>query len=141
MMVSMATLIAPVVLGITIALQKIIMDALKQLSKSGMGNSFSNSGVVIPSSIPGANMLSSGMFGGQKMQAALAHAATQGQLFFVVGFYMIEIILVLIYFASRVNEGKNDLALRMTLARTLPMGMTIFIAVAFGAMKMTAIGL
>ncbi len=142
MMASMATLIAPVVLGITVALQKIIMGALKNLAKSGMGSSTQSNNVVIPAGIPGANMLQGGgPFGGKNMEKILAHSATQEQLFFVVGFYMIEIIFVLIYFASHVNEGKNDLAFKMALAQSLPMGMTIFFAVAFFAMKMTAIGM
>ncbi len=141
MMVSMATLIAPVVLGITVALQRIIMVALKNLAKSSMSQT-QNQDIMIPANIPGANMLSNGgPFGGSDMQKALAHAATQEQLFFVVGIYMIEIIIILIYFASHVNEGDNDLAFKISLAQTLPMGMTIFFAVTFFAMKMTAIGL
>ena len=138
MMGSMATLIAPIVLGITVALQKIIIGALKNLSKSGMGAQQTNN-IAIPANIPGASMLGKGFLGGGS--GALKHAATQEQLFFVVSFYMIEIILVMIYFASNVREGKNDLAFKMTLAQALPMGMTIFFATAFFAMKMTAIGI
>ena len=139
-MASMATLIAPVVLGITVALQKIIMGALKNMSKSGLGQSTSASNVAMPAGIPGANMLSGGgLMGGST--ASLQGAATQEQLFFVVSLYMVEIILVLMYFASSVREGKNKLAFKMTLAQTLPFGMTVFFIVAFFAMKMTAIGM
>ncbi len=137
MMGAMATFIAPIVLGITVALQKIIIGALKNLSKSGLGTKPAGT-TAVPANIPGANLMTGGLFGGKA--GGLEHAATQEQLFFVVSLYMIEIIFVMVYFASHVREGKNDLAFKMALARTLPIGMTIFFATAFFAMKMTAIG-
>ncbi len=137
MMSSMATFIAPIVLGITVALQKIIIGSLKSLAKTGLGQTQTTT-TVTPVGIPGMGG-GGGLFGGGNLEA-LAHAATQEQLFFVISLYMIEMIAVMIFFASKVREGDNDLAFKINLAISLPIGMSIFFAVAFFAMKMTAIG-
>ncbi len=138
MMSSMAMFIAPIVLGITVALQKIIIGALKSLSTSGLGTSPTEMPTV--AGVPGfMSNIQGGLFSTSNMKA-LEGAATQEQMFFVVSLYMIEIIIVLMFFASRVREGDNDLAFKMTLAKVLPIGMTIFFVVVYFAMKMTSIG-
>ena len=138
MMSSMAMFIAPIVLGITVALQKIIIGALKSLSSSGLGESQMQTQAV--AGVPGfMSNLQGGIFSTENIKA-LEGAATQEQMFFVVSLYMIEIIIVLMFFASRVREGDNDLSFKMTLAQVLPIGMTIFFVVVYFAMKMTAIG-
>ena len=71
----------------------------------------------------------------------LKNAITQEQLFLVVTLYVIEIVVILIYFASNVNEGDNPLAFKIALAKCLPIALTIFFLTAFVAMKLTMIGI
>jgi len=130
MMSTMSIFIAPVVLGITIALQQIIMGAMKSMAEAGIGE-LGKKGATGPLSA-----FSMPSIGDPKV---LEHAATQGELLFIISIYMIEIVCILMYFASHVNEGDNKLAFRMAIAQALPLAMTIFFGVTFLAMKMTAI--
>ena len=132
MMATMSMFIAPVVLGITIALQQIIMGAMKSMSESGLGSNMDTS------NIPGMSAFKMPKLGNADV---LKGAATQAQLLFIISLYMIEIVAVLIYFAAHVNEGDNKIAFRMALAKAMPIAMAIFFGVTFMAMKMTAIGL
>ncbi|MFC2174415.1 hypothetical protein ACFLQ2_00910 [archaeon] len=126
MMATMSMFIAPVVLGITIALQQIIMSAMSSMGKSGLseGSSSMPGGAFEMPSLGGADVLES--------------AASQAELLLIISFYMIEIVAILMYFASHVNEGDNDLAFKMALAQAMPIAMAIFFGVTFMAMKMTA---
>lgn len=132
MMATMSMFIAPVVLGITIALQQIIMGAMRSMAEAGFGET---SGAEIP----GMSAFSMPSFG--QNAAALDAAASQAELLFIISLYMIEIVAILMYFAAHVNEGDNELAFKMALAQAMPIAMAIFFGVTFMAMKMTAIGI
>ena len=132
MMATMSMFIAPVVLGITIALQQVIMGAMKSMGEAGLGSNMDSSNV------PGMSAFKMPSLGSPD---ALKGAATQAQLLFIISLYMVEIVTILIYFAAHVNEGDNKIAFRMALAQALPIAMAIFFGVTFMAMKMTAIGL
>ena len=117
MMSVMSTFIAPVVLGITVALQKIIFSAMKAMS-----GRLAQSQVSLGSSY-------GYLLGGFQMprigsEEILKNAITQEQLFLVVTLYVIEIVVILIYFASNVNEGDNPLAFKIALAKCLPIALT-----------------
>ncbi len=133
MLSTMCIFIAPIVLGITVALQQIIGGALKSMTKTmGKGLAGGDSG----------GMVSGMAFEMPSIGAeASAPVASQEQLLLIITLYMIEIVVVLIYFAASVNEGKNELGFKMALAQALPISITIFFAVVFVAMKMTSIGL
>ena len=131
MMSTMSIFIAPVVLGITIALQQIIMGAMKSMGEAGLGQSSS-------ANTPGMGAFKMPDMGNSDV---LKTAATQGELLFIISLYMMQIVVILMYFAVHVNEGDNEIAFRMALAQALPLAMTIFFGVTFLAMKMTAIGL
>lgn len=136
MMSTMAVFIAPVVLGITVALQKLIMDALVSVSGSATFGRICEEGSTV----------AMGEFGnycqvaeGFAAKDAVETLITQEQLLLVVALYVIEIVVILIYFAVQVNEGKNDLSFKVTLAKTLPLAMMIFFATVFVAMAFTNI--
>jgi hypothetical protein len=133
MLSAMCTFIAPIVLGITVALQQIIYGALKSMAKTMGGESMTGSGGAVS-----GLAFQPPKFGSTDV---LATSATQEQLLFIITLYMIEIVAVLIYFASNVNEGKNELGFKMALAQALPISISLFFIIVFVAMKMTAIGL
>jgi hypothetical protein len=131
MMSVMSTFIAPVVLGITIALQKIIFGAAETMATSGLGETeveAARSASVTSFQMPSFSS-----------PEALENAASEETLIAIISIYVIEIVVVLIYFASHVNEGDNDLAFKIALAKTLPIAVTVFFAVAFFAMQLTAL--
>ena len=133
MMATMSMLIAPVVLGITISLQQIIRGALEQMSKSSLTETMGSA----PSGVAGVGTISMPKFGDPAVLEALA---SQNELLLIITVYVIEIVCVLIFFASSVNEGENPLAFKMSLAQALPIAMTIFFVVATISMKFVVAG-
>ncbi len=138
MMSAMSMFIAPVVLGITIALQGIIFSAMESMAESGIGGSgrLGQAG----SGAAGAGMMSGFQMPSFGNKEVIEMAASSEQLLVVVALYMVEIVIVLMYFASHVNEGNNPLAFKMAVAKALPISVSIFFAVAFFAMQITTIG-
>ena len=112
MMKSIAFLIAPLVLGITVALQKIIINALKSVS------------VTQTTSETGREI---GMTGfGLGNPAMLESIPTPPIFLLIIAIYVIEITLILIYFTSKIEEGENDLAVKMNIAASLPIAVILF---------------
>jgi hypothetical protein len=135
MMSTMSIFIAPVVLGITIALQQIIIGAMRSMSEAGISKQLSGTGTE---AFGGLSAFRPPQLGNPEV---LKQAAGQTELLVIITFYMIEIVIVLMYFASNVNEGKNRLAFNMAIAQALPISVALFLAVTFFAGKLTAIGI
>ena len=122
-MKSMATFIAPMVLGITTALQKIVVGALSSAAPSvPTGTS------ALPAGATGVSSLPQVTLGSAEELSAMPDSLT---FLLIMGAYIIEITAILIYFTSKVDEGENSLALRMNLARTLPIATALFFLVAW----------
>lgn len=130
MMKSIAFLIAPLVLGITSALQKIIVSALRAV---GQQPGFQAAGGVGGISIPNIPISS---FGDVSMLKGIPDAAT---FLLIIAIYVIEVTLILIFFTSRIEEGENNLALKMNIAKSLPIATILFFLSAWMAAQMTAI--
>ncbi|MBI4214929.1 hypothetical protein HY546_02950 [archaeon] len=129
MMKSIAFVIAPLVLGVTSALQKIVVSALKALAASPSlqaGSGVGGAAVSIPVS----------GFGDPKALASIPDAFT---FLVIIALYVIEITVLLVYFTSKIEEGDNDLAIKINLARALPISMLLFFFSAFFAGKMAAV--
>lgn len=126
MMKSIAFFIAPLVLGVTVALQKIIIGALKSVSST---SSLSQGG----SGISGVNMpvVSLGN------PAMLEKIPAPWMFLVIIAVYVIEITLILIYFTSKIEEGENELAIKMNIATSLPIAMTLFFLSAFFTTMLT----
>jgi uncharacterized membrane protein len=117
MMKSIAFLIAPLVLGITVALQKIIINALKAVSVS---QSTSSAGNEI------------GMTGfGLGNPAMLENIPSPPIFLLIIAIYVIQITLILIYFTSKIEEGENDLAMKINIAVSLPISIILFFMAAW----------
>ncbi len=127
MMKSIAYIIGPLVLGITTALQRIIIEAMGSISETSLGGG-------------GA----SGQMGGIGGMASMFGSAevlemVPGPTFFlaIIGIYVMEVTFILIYFTSRVEEGSNNLSLKMNLAKSLPISLIFYLFSAFFASQMT----
>ncbi|MEM3412232.1 MAG: hypothetical protein QW735_00840 [archaeon] len=114
MMKSIAFLIAPLVLGITGSMQKLIIQSLSGLSAQQTGIKMKN--------IPG--FFSIGKFEVSQLPSVE---------FFIIllGIYVVEITLLLTYFTSKIEEGENDLALKINIAKTLPISVILFLAATY----------
>ncbi len=129
MMKSIAYFIGPLVLGITTALQKIIIDALQAMGGSQITGA--GTGAAGMEGIGGL----AGIFGSAEVLELVP-----GPTFFlfIIGIYVVQVTLILVYFTSRVEEGPNNLALKMNLAKSLPIALIFYFFAAFFATNMTA---
>jgi membrane protease YdiL (CAAX protease family) len=128
MMSIMCTFIAPVVLGITVALQRVISSALGSVS----GKLASDSTGTTTANVGGVPTgLTMPAFGSKEVATF-----DQNLLLAVIAIYMIEIVIVLMYFASQVTEGENDLSFKMYVSTALPIAISVFFLVAFIASMM-----
>lgn len=128
MMKSIAFLIAPLVLGITSALQKIIVNALKAVGEQqSLGGS--TAGTTVPS-------LPISSFGDVSQLQGIPDATT---FLLIIALYVIEVTLILIYFTSKIEEGDNNLALKINIAKSLPIATALFFFAAWLASQFTAV--
>jgi hypothetical protein len=124
MMRTMSIFIAPVVLGITTALQKVVMLTLSSIQTSSMTSTISEI-----SSIPGG-----AAFGGaaEGMQVFSIDASTQAamvtplQFLIIVATYVLQLVFIMVYFSSKIEED-NDVLFRLNLAKALPIATTVFL--------------
>ncbi|MEM0372786.1 MAG: hypothetical protein QXO69_03055 [archaeon] len=127
MMSSIAFMIAPLVLGITTALQRIIINALK--SACGQTAEVA-AGAFTTSSMPISIC---------KDPAMLELIPSPTMFMLIMAFYVVELTVILVYFTSQVKEGSNRLSLFMSIAKTLPVSLLFFFASAFMATQVAAV--
>jgi hypothetical protein len=136
MMSTMSIFIAPIVLGITTSLQKVVMVTLSQIA-SGPTSPTSN---ISSLDVTSASQL--GNLGGimqtvqgftQQTQAisldraVLASLADPTQFLLIVAIYVIELVIVMVYFTTKIEED-NNLKVKLNLAYALPIATVIFLA-------------
>jgi hypothetical protein len=128
MMRSIAFFIAPLVLGVTTALQKIIISALSGLSTTPGAEAVGSlpAGVSVPS-LPFTSLGSAEM---------LHNIPDSFTFLLIIAIYVIEVTIILVYFVSKIEEGDNPLALKMNLAMALPIAMIFYFFAAFFAAQM-----
>ena len=127
MMQSIAFVIAPLVLGITTALQRIILSALSSLTSVG---NLQGETAAYMSDLPLVS------FGSEEV---LAGIPSPMMFLFIIAFYVLEVTLILVYFTTRISEGKNDLAMKITIANSLPVSLLLFFMAAFVASTFSSV--
>ncbi len=128
MMRTMSIFIAPIVLGITTSLQKVVMMTMQAIQSSGTENTLKDIGSV-SSGIPGGVNLSgltdsTSMFSFDK--GAQASLVTPWQFLIIVAVYVLELVFIMVYFSSKI-EDDNDVLFRLNLAKALPIATTVFL--------------
>ena len=124
MLKTMGTFIAPIVLGVVTSLQGVITNSVA-------GNCAST---AAEEATPAA---SSG-FGGGGMANAFcsgdASSKVEPSVFMMImGFYVIEVVILLTYFNSQVEDSNNRLHTYIEISKALPIAAVIFCAVAYVA--------
>lgn len=122
MMSSMATFIAPVVLGIVASLQGVIQNIIeplgdcaeKELAPALTGAEFTAAASAI------------GGEGGLINCEAIQSMATPDVFQIIVGIYVIELVFILAYFSAKIQFGDNKTAVMLSIGKSLPIAMIVF---------------
>ncbi|MFA4907389.1 MAG: hypothetical protein WC602_03900, partial [archaeon] len=125
MMTSMSTFIAPIVLGITVSLQKIVMLTLSSVAGSGiaeqtqgLADSGVNLGGISATSLTTTIKITPDSF---------ASIVNPAQFLIIVGIYVIEIVIILTYFTTKIEED-NNVKMKLNLSYAVPVALVVFIA-------------
>ncbi len=129
MMKSIAFFIGPLVLGITTALQKIIIDAMK--SACGKTGQLGSSAGMAEGGMSSVNLCSN--------PEALAQIPSSQTFLIIIAIYVIQVTLILLFFTSKIEEGDNDLTVKSVIAKSLPIALLFFFISAFFASKMSGV--
>lgn len=133
MMATMSIFIAPVVLGITAALQRVVMLTLSQISVSAPEVGLSGSAVA--SSGGSAASSAFGLGGASLTQVTGAFAispetllalANPTQFLIILAIYVVELVIIMTYYVTKIEED-NDLKVRINIAKALPVAITVFL--------------
>ncbi|MFH1895792.1 MAG: hypothetical protein ABIJ74_04445 [archaeon] len=133
-MTTMAVFIAPVVLGITTALQKIVMISMGSIvsggALEGLNSDFSNvdlSGTGFGSGLgEQLSAFSSSISSFRMDPEVFASLVSPAQFVLIIALYVIEIVVILTYFTSKLEEDNNVLA-TIRIARALPVALIVFV--------------
>ena len=119
-MQTMALFIAPMVLGVTTALQKVVMNTLAGVASDpstqidqSVTEAAGSSGLQVDSLFS----VSPEQFGS---------FATPLQFLIIISIYVIMIVLIMTYFTTKVQED-NDLLVRINIAKSLPLAIAMYV--------------
>lgn len=123
MMMTMGVIITPIVLGVTTALYKIVVQTTVKVVESGVFE-YTKRQTLITRSMPGpfarANILE-----WIKVEA-ITQIAEPMMFILIVGTYVMEIVLIIIYFATKLEED-NNLLVKMNIAKYLPVALVLYV--------------
>ncbi len=123
MLGTMATFIAPIVLAVVASMQRMIINSLQ-------------SSCAQQSETPSAALQGSQLGGGMgnilcKGGAEASQGADPLTFTLIMGIYVAEVVILLTYFNSQVEDTNNDLHTKMSIATSLPIAMILFSATAY----------
>jgi hypothetical protein len=125
-MKTVSVYIAPVVLGITTSLQRVVIVTITSINASSSGGNqpqvdLTNTG------IPGASSFANSDISSFIKPDVIATLATPGEFLVIVAIYVIELVIIMNYFVTLIEEN-NPLLAKMNAAKSLPIAIIIFVA-------------
>ena len=126
MMKTMAVFIAPIVLGITTSLQKVVMLTLGSIVASDLSNSVLL-GEGASAEIPGLGSFTSFSNAFAINKDVFATMVNPSQFILIVALYVFEIVIIMVYFTTRIEED-NDVLVKLNIAKALPIAAIVFVA-------------
>ena len=114
---TMTLFIAPIVLGITTSLQRIVIVTISSLAASGVGDGAANADVGSLSTFSVSGFIS---------QEATASIASPTEFIIIVAIYIIELVMIMTYFTTKIEED-NDLLVKINIAKYMPIAVTMFV--------------
>lgn len=121
-MKTMILFIAPIVLGITTSLQRVVIVTISSIASSSIVQDAGSSDVA---SI-GGGTFSSFSLSGFISPSAIANIATPTQFILIVALYIIELVVIMTYFTTKIEED-NELLFRLNVAQFLPVAIVMFV--------------
>jgi hypothetical protein len=123
MMRTIAMFIMPIILGITVALQKVVMLTIASIVTSSMAQKSAQQ----VSQLKGTPIGQVQQFlGGLTKPEAFLQMAQPSQFIVIIAIYIIEVCIILTYFTTKIEED-NNLLFRYNLAKTLPVALLLFV--------------
>ena len=129
-MMTMAVFIGPIVLGITVSLQKVVMMTLAGVVSDPALEAAKEMDLAKVSGGGGVGVDIGSLF--NVSVETFQEFATPLMFLIIISIYVVEIVIIMIYFTTKVQED-NDLLFKINLARYLPIAITIFVVTAYGA--------
>lgn len=126
-MTTMAVFIGPIVLGITVALQRVIMMTLAGVVSDPAAGGVIGDDFGVGGMTGGATMNISGLF--ELSVSEFQRFASPLVFLIIISIYVIQILIIMIYFTTKIQED-NDLLFKLNLAKYLPIAVSIFIITA-----------
>ncbi len=121
---TMAIFVAPIVLAVVSSLQTVIINSLSGLGEQQSFSTPSAGSTGMPIDAGGLTTL----FGSNNIAKA---SATPGEFLVIMGVYVIEIVFLLVYFNSQIEDSNNKLHTYTAIAKALPIATVVFCAVAY----------
>ena len=123
MMRLMSTFIGPAILGVTVSLQRVVMRTLANVVTAAPAvKSASN----LPAEVSGFQSFTNAFsITPETMQALVSPTG----FLLIVAVYVIEIVIILMYFTSKIEED-NEIAARVSIAKALPIAVIVFLLAA-----------
>lgn len=120
-MKTMTLFIAPIVLGITTSLQRVVIVTISSIASSNLGSSLSSlEGTAAGSSFSGLS--ASGFISPE----AIANIASPTQFILIVALYIVELVMIMTYFTTKIEED-NNLLVKLNIATFMPIAVTMFV--------------
>jgi hypothetical protein len=126
MLKTMATFVAPIVLAVVSAMQKMILSSIAQ-SGSGASESGALTNQMAASGFGGMESLTS-MFANPSIAKESADPAT---FTLIMGVYVIEIVALLTYFNAQIEDPRNKLHVYVSISKALPVAVLLYCVAAF----------
>jgi len=135
---SMAKFIAPIVLGITTALQKIVISTLNSIANSGALSEMESaiSGIKDGIGAVSGNINTSAVTSmGSIDSSVVSQLASSTTFLIIVAIYIIQIVIIMTYFTTMIEQDNITLA-KLKIAQTLPIATILFIITTIAANMM-----
>jgi hypothetical protein len=128
---SMAKFIAPIILGITTALQRIVMSTLNSIASSNIMQDMDGmvSGIkegINASGMGNLDVSSVSGLGASIDPTNIAQFANSTTFLIIVAIYVIQIVIIIVYFTTMI-EQENLILAKVRIAQTLPVATILFI--------------
>ncbi len=119
-MKTMTMFIAPIVLGITTSLQRIVIVTISSIASSNILQSAQQP-------IEGAGGAFSGLSAsGFIKPESIANIATPTQFILIVALYIVELVFIMTYFTTKIEED-NDLLVKLNIGSFMPIAIVMFV--------------
>jgi len=119
MMKTTASMFGPIVMGITSALFVILKNAMSQINLTGTGGA-------------------GGLFGGTP--SGKIEMIDPSQFSFVMGLYLLMIVVIIIYFTAGITHGEDWLERKYLIGTSMPVALTIYSIALFGGTTILGAG-